>query len=243
MNIFKKHTWVLVAILITSFVNPKDYEFTKNELMGKINPSTDTNFVRVSAEFTDRAGLYMRKEAYKSYIKMYVAAKKDNVNLKIVSAFRSFFHQKSIWEAKWTGKRKVEGEDLSRTTKGDLYKAKRILLYSSMPGSSRHHWGTDVDLNNLENEYFERGEGEKIYSWLTNHASEFGFCQVYTAGRTVGYQEEKWHWSYLPLAKKMLQEYKEQINYSDFTGFMGSEQADSVMIIQNYVLGINDKCK
>jgi len=243
MKMFKKYTWILVAILIGSFVNPIENEFTKNELMGKINPAKDTNFVKVSAEFTDRSGLYLRKEAYYSFRKMHQAALKENVNLRIVSAFRSFFHQKSIWEAKWTGKRKVEGEDLSRTTKGDFYKAKTILMYSSMPGSSRHHWGTDVDLNNLENEYFEGGEGERIYSWLTNHASEFGFYQVYTSGRTVGYQEEKWHWSYLPLSKKMLKEYKEQISCSDFNGFMGSEQADSVRIIENYVLGINDKCK
>lgn len=228
---------------MVSSVNPTNYKFTKNELMGKISPAQDTNFVKISNEFTDRTSLYLRKDAYNAFCKMHQAAIKENVNLKIVSAFRSFTHQKSIWEAKWTGKRKVEGEDLSRTPKGDLYKAKKILLYSSMPGSSRHHWGTDVDLNNLENEYFDSGEGKRIYLWLTKHALEFGFCQVYAAGRNVGYQEEKWHWSYLPLATKMLQEYREQIAYSDFSGFLGSEKADSVKIIQNYVFGINNECE
>lgn len=242
-KILKKYSGIFLAMLIVSLVNTVKFGFTKNELMGKINPSRDTNFVKVSAEFTDRAGLYLRKEAYESFIKMHQAALKDKVNLRIVSAFRSFYHQKSIWEAKWTGKRKVDGEDLSKTSKGDFYKAKTILMYSSMPGSSRHHWGTDVDLNNLENEYFEGGEGKRIYYWLTNHASEFGFYQVYSVGRTVGYQEEKWHWSYLPLAKEMLKEYKEQVSYTDFNGFLGSEQADSVLIIDNFVLGINDECK
>ena len=32
-----------------------------------------------------------------------------------------------------------------------------------MPSTSRHHWGTDLDLNNLNNSYFTSGKGKKIY--------------------------------------------------------------------------------
>ena len=65
-----------------------------------------------------------------------------------------------------------------------------------MPGStSRHHWGTEIDIHSLKNGDFADGEGLKIYEWLTTHAEDYGFYQPYTAEQ--GYEEEeKWHWSY-----------------------------------------------
>jgi LAS superfamily LD-carboxypeptidase LdcB len=136
----------------------------------------------------------------------------------------------------------VEGQNLTEVT--DLEKrAKLILLYSSMPGTSRHHWGTDMDLNSLENSYFDSGEGLKIYQWLTTHAAKFGFCQPYTskaAGRT-GYEEEKWHWSYWPLSKKLLSDYVKSVRYSDIKGFEGSKTAKSINAIEKYVQGIGCK--
>ncbi len=49
-----------------------------------------------------------------------------------------------------------------------------------MPQASRHHWGTDVDINSVEPEYFESGQGLKEYTWLQENAWKFGFCQPYT---------------------------------------------------------------
>ena len=75
-------------------------------------------------------------------------------------------------------------------------RARMILTYSSMPGTSRHHWGTDMDLNKDNNGYFATGEGLKVYEWLQAHAHEYGFCQPYTPkgpNRPEGYNEEKWH--------------------------------------------------
>jgi hypothetical protein len=72
------------------------------------------------------------------------------------------------------------------------------------------------------------------------HAYEYGFCQPYTSkseGRT-GYEEEKWHWSYLPLSKNLLREYKSKIDYSDITGFNGSEVAEKIRVIKKYVDGV-----
>ena len=112
-----------------------------------------------------------------------------------------------------------------------------------MPGSSRHHWGTDMDFNSLENGYFETGEGLRLYKWLKLHAAEYGFCQPYTSkstGRT-GYEEEKWHWSFMPLSKIFLQDYINTIQPKDITGFDGSQIADSVRIIEHYVMGVGCK--
>jgi LAS superfamily LD-carboxypeptidase LdcB len=124
-------------------------------------------------------------------------------------------------------------------------RAKKILEYSSMPGSSRHHWGTDIDLNNFENDWFETGEGLKMYQWMENHAAEYGFCQPYSkkdAQRPNGYNEEKWHWSYTPLAKKYTDAAAAGLKDSMLGGFEGAVAAKDVEIVRNYVLGINKAC-
>ena len=110
-----------------------------------------------------------------------------------------------------------------------------------MPSTSRHHWGTDLDINSLSNSYFTEGKGKKEYNWLQKNASKFGFYQVYTSkenGRK-GYNEEKWHWTYLPLSSKYLNYYNAHISLNDISGFKGSEFAKELNIIKNYVNGIN----
>jgi len=213
----------------------------KNYLLGRFDPSTDSRFIQLNSTHAQGSALngFLRKETFEAFQKMAKAAKKDGVNLVIISATRSFDSQKRIWENKWNGKTKVEGKDL--TTVSDLKeRARLILLYSSMPGTSRHHWGTDMDLNSLDDNYFSKGEGLKVYQWLLMHANAYGFCQPYSTkinGRT-GYEEEKWHWSYLKLSKIFLTEYQKQISYSDIKDFEGSEQAPSLKIISDYVDGV-----
>ena len=216
-----------------------------NYLMGKFNPSDHEDFVKIDPKYADREGRYIRKEAYESFLKMRTAALKDGVTLKIVSATRNFMSQKSIWEAKWTGKRLVEDKtNLAETVPDSKERALKILLFSSMPGTSRHHWGTDIDLNHLENSWFEKGEGLKLYNWLLAHAHEFGWCQPYTSkvhGRT-GYEEEKWHWSYLPLSKNFTKHTKAFLSNDLIKGFKGAQVAGKINVIENYVLGINEAC-
>ena len=162
-------------------------------------------------------------------------AQKSGISLKIISSTRTFAQQKVIWENKWN-RFATEAPDPTK-------RALKILEFSSMPGSSRHHWGTDIDLNALQNAAFEPGgKHEKVYQWLVEHAAEFGFCQPYTAGRSAGYQEEKWHWSYTPLSKPFLAQYKSQVTPADIQGFLGADRAEAVGAIPNYVLGINLLC-
>ena len=227
-----------ILLLTINFIQTSQ---EKNYLLGKFDPSADPRFIPLTSAYAQGSALngYLRKEAFGAFRKMTEAAKKEGVNLFIISATRNFDAQKKIWENKWNGKTKVEGKDL--TTIDDMKeRARLILLYSSMPGTSRHHWGTDLDLNSLDNHYFSFGDGLKIYQWLSAHAGEFGFCQPYTSkenGRT-GYEEEKWHWSYLPLSKSLLEEYKKQISYDDIDGFEGNTQAIALRLISHYVDGV-----
>lgn len=220
-------------------------DFDVNYLMGKFNPSRHKDFTTIPTKHASYKGMLMRKDAYSQFVKMYEAARKEGIYLKIISATRPFHHQKRIWDAKWTGKRAVDGKLLAKAVRDPEARALKILRWSSMPGTSRHHWGTDVDLNNLNNSYFEKGTGKKMYDWLVQNAATYGFCQVYSPKddkRPYGYQEEKWHWSYIPISKKLTNLYQEKIKNGDIQGFEGAESAELIDVVQKYVLGINQDC-
>ena len=80
---------------------------------------------------------------------------------------------------------------------------------------------------------------------MIRNASDFGFCQPYTAfgsQRQGGYEEEKWHWSYKPLSAGYLQAYKRLVSYDDIGGFDGWETARQIGVIENYVLKVDPLC-
>lgn len=213
-------------------------EQVANYLSGKFNPAKHPAFVKVPKKYANRAGYYMRKEAFDAFKKMYAAAKKDKVNLVIRSATRNFFYQKSIWDRKWKAKRKKIPQSLQRV--------RNILQFSSMPGTSRHHWGTDIDLNSFNNAWFSTGEGLKVFNWLSKHAATYGFCRPYSPKgqqRLTGYNEEKWHWSYYPLASQMLKDAEGLLTDDKIVGFAGSEHAKSLAIVKNYVFGVHPSCR
>ncbi len=231
---------ILFSMLIAafSFISFSTMEGTsKDDLLGKFIPSKHVDFSKIEMAHTNKENIYMRTVAYDSFKKMYAAAKSENVNIFIISATRNFDYQKGIWEKKWK-REKYKGWT-------DIEKVKDIMKYSSMPGTSRHHWGTDVDFNSVELSYFASGEGKKMYEWLVNNAAAYGFYQTYTNkinGRT-GYEEEKWHWSYLPLAKEFLQQYNATIKYEDLHGFSGCAQAKEANAFELYVNGIASELK
>lgn len=212
--------------------------YNKNFLLGKFEYRDYPNFVLVSERWSDKE-IYMQSEAYIAFEKMAKAADKDGIPLIILSGTRSFEEQKVIWERKWN-KNKQETQD-------EIKIALKILQTSSMPSSSRHHWGTDVDINSVEESYFEKGLGLKVYTWMKKNGANYGFCQVYdnkNITKRNGYEQEKWHWSYTPLSNKILTEYKKQIKIQDINGFIGSEFAGNqpIEIIKNYVCGVSEEC-
>lgn len=245
-NSNEEKTTTSETIILDSPAKKNVENYFSDHLLGRFNPKTDSSFALIPVKYCNREGMYLRKETIAAFIKMYDAAKKDGINLKIISATRNFNDQKTIWEGKWNGSRLVNGQKLSETIKDPAERAKTILRYSSMPGTSRHHWGTDMDLNSLDNSYFTSGEGKKVYDWLKQHASEFGFCQPYSVKnetRPNGYEEEKWHWSYMPLSSELLKQYSEKIKPGDISGFAGSETTLKIDVIKNYVKGINPLCR
>ncbi len=237
---------ILIIIAVCSTVCLAQEEISVNYLMGKFKPSKDKRF-------TIYSGNYLRNETFEAFQKLKIEAAKSGINLRIVSATRTFSQQKQLWENKWMAHTPVNtdtGEFLPKPfSKQDFLtkeqRALRILEFTAMPSASRHHWGTDLDFNDVNPSYWANARGIREYAWLTENAPKFGFCQVYSANRLSGYKEEKWHWSYLPIAQNLTAEYQKLITDSDITltSFIGAETAITTRFIENYVLGINQNCK
>ncbi len=204
-------------------------------LTGRFDQTKHPDFVIISERYSmGGVRMYLRKEAYADFIRMHQAAARDGVNLLIASATRNFDYQTMLWNRKWSTYR---GDEVERFNK--------ILEYSAAPSTSRHHWGTEIDINGADPAYFSTPVGIRVYDWLSKNAKDYGFCQTYNekgGDRMTGYNEEKWHWSYLPLARDFTQEYKEIVNEEDIYGFGGDTLVAELNLIENYVLGINPEC-
>lgn len=221
------------------------YGAAKAYLIGLFRPDRHSEFTKIPSDVCQGSACaqYLRKDVLAAFRKMKSAAALDGVKLKILSGTRNFGYQRGIWERKWTGQRKVQGMNLAEQVPDHAERAKKILLYSSMPGTSRHHWGTDIDMNSLSPRYWRQGQGKKEFDWLKANAGSFGFCLPFNEGRTKGYQPEAWHWSYMPVAKVLLKDYLAQVNYKDIVGFKGADAAEAVDAIGSYVAGVNTDCK
>lgn len=208
-------------------------------IIGQYNVEKQNNFVNLRSIGipTNRDNIYLQKEVAEQLLKMYQQLIRDipSAKLWIISATRTYWDQKNIWERKWNQYKN------HLKNKKDI--AKKILEYSSMPGTSRHHWGTDFDINILENSYYEKGEGKIIYEWLVKNAKNYGFCMPYNENRTEGYRLERWHWSYKKLARIYLEQWNQYYNKNimqHYVEFKGREFFEDFAPI--YVNSINRDC-
>ena len=149
-NRFKKTAEVKQSFNKESIINPALPKIKKTILLGKFDYKTHPDFVQVDLKLSSKK-IYLQNEAYEAFLKMQRAALYDTIQLIIVSGTRNFEEQKAIWNRKWNRYNNLKPID----------RIKKILEYSSMPSTSRHHWGTDLDLNNLNNSYFTSGKGKK----------------------------------------------------------------------------------
>lgn len=224
-------------------------------LQGKFAPAKQPGFSQIPAEISARKNLYLRTEVISAFEEMADNAQSKGISLYILSATRNFHAQKYIWEAKFNGKRRVGKKNLKKAIPNPEKRALEILKFSSMPGTSRHHWGTDIDISfndkkggMLENSTWESGEGKRVYRWLQKNASRFGFCQPYQnspAKRNpgkyrLGYFEEKWHWTYVPTARHFLKGYLKNSEKLFPSGFAGADAAGHLYM--QYVGNIHPDC-
>jgi LAS superfamily LD-carboxypeptidase LdcB len=194
----------------------------KQYLTGRFVPSEHKHFTNLrSAGVPSEPWTFLRVEAASALKRLFddFHAENPGVPFFVRSAARSFNDQKKIWGDKWSGRVLVFGKRLNAAYPDHLDRAREILRFSSMPGTSRHHWGSDFDLNELNNAYYSSGPGKKLYDWLKANAHKYGFFQPYTSGRERGYEEERWHWSYAPLSCVFLKRWN-NVYHQSFRGEM-----------------------
>lgn len=146
------------------------------------------------------------------------AAKRAGFDLKIASSFRGFAQQLAIFNGKFSGERPVLDENhqvVDITALAPWQRCQAILLYSALPGGSRHHWGSDFDyydgnrinkdnpLALIDSEYAGSGPCASLYEWLKSHATHYDFFFPYLEFNG-GIAREPWHLSYRPVADKFM---------------------------------------
>jgi LAS superfamily LD-carboxypeptidase LdcB len=181
-----------------------------------------------SLELTGRASTHVRevpqlgcilhRESIAQTLAMQAAARDAGIELAIVSSFRDFERQVAIWNAKFTGARALldrSGRELTRASLDERARIDAILTWSALPGASRHHWGTDVDVVDraavahdyqprlVPAEFAPGGPFARLDAWLAANMARFGFFRPYTRQRD-GVQPEPWHLSFAPLAAPAL---------------------------------------
>ncbi|WP_299889064.1 M15 family metallopeptidase [uncultured Lacinutrix sp.] len=194
---------ILISLLPQTIIS--NTLISSEELIGKGNPVLYGE------------GYKLREEAHIAFKKMQAEAFKSNIKIGAVSSYRSYAHQKRIWERKF---KKNKNNGLS--TQENI---KKIIEYSTIPGTSRHHWGTDIDIYQtnvkqprgvlIANNFHNNGAFCKLKEWMDTHANTYGFYLVYTdLPNRKGFKYEPWHYSYKPLSQDYLKAYK-KLNISE----------------------------
>jgi LAS superfamily LD-carboxypeptidase LdcB len=228
----------LAISMVPGSIWTQDTDYTITELMGK--------------EKIDLfgKGINLRKEAHAAFVDMQEAAQADGIVIKIVSSYRSFTKQASIFEKKYHLYTDDEGME-------PMDAIDKIIEYSTIPGTSRHHWGTDIDIIDgnhktkgdvlVPGKFTSGGPFEDLKKWMDAHSEECGFYLVYTNDpNRKGFKYEPWHYSYAPLSVPMLTTFRRKniLQLLEKEEFAGSEHFTTGFVnsyIRDNILDINPK--
>ena len=161
----------------------------------------------------------LHREVVPPFLAMRAAAAADGIELAAFSGFRDFERQLAIWNGKFRGERPMQdqaGRPLDALSLPPAERVTAILWWSALPGASRHHWGTDLDvmdphmlppgyrLQVVPSEYLPGGPFERLTAWLDEHMHAYGFFRPYDTDRG-GVRPEPWHLSHAPVASRAQQ--------------------------------------
>ncbi|MEE1186167.1 MAG: M15 family metallopeptidase [Acutalibacteraceae bacterium] len=133
--------------------------------------------------------------AYDDLVDMLNAAEEDGVHLNVLSSYRSYEYQNTLYQNKVSyylnmGYEQKEAETAAATV-------------VAVPGTSDHNLGLACDFNYLEQEF----ENTDELVWLKENAERFGFVMRYPKGKETVTKiiYEPWHYRYVGTehAKKM----------------------------------------
>lgn len=191
---------LIIGIFISNFQIFSQTNYSEEALTGRGKSSFVGNDIKLQNEVFE-AFENMRKDAFK-----------EGVLIEIVSAYRSFNRQMEIWNSKY--------ESYILEGLSEQESIEKIIEYSTIPGTSRHHWGTDIDIIEggidepkhmlTKENYNSGGIYSNLKNWMDSNSEKYGFYLVYDNNPDrKGFKYEPWHYSFKKIAKPMLKEYLE----------------------------------
>jgi LAS superfamily LD-carboxypeptidase LdcB len=184
-----------------------------------VNDGELTGQARTHIAAVDDPPCLLHAEVVAPFLNLRRAAFDEGFDLAPMSSFRDFARQLTIWNGKFSGERPMFDAGGSKLDASSLTPRERvdaILLWSALPGASRHHWGTDLDLVDrslseagyqiklTREEFAPGGPFAPLNLWLDANAPRFGFFRPFQGVRS-GVQPEPWHFSFAPIAEKARQ--------------------------------------
>lgn len=165
----------------------------------------------------------VHREVVEPFLRLRSDAARAGFDLRVLSGFRDFERQSSIWNRKAMGELAVLDSDASPLdirTLGERELVFAILRWSALPGASRHHWGTDIDVYDatakpagyeielIPEEVEAGGMFAPLHEWLDGRieaGASHGFFRPYDQDRQ-GVAPERWHLSHAPVAARCEQD-------------------------------------
>ena len=169
-------------------------------------------------------GVHVHREIVQPLQQLINDAKQAGFQLQVASGFRHFDRQLLIWNDKCSGKRAIQddsGDVIDVDSLSAIEKVYAILRWSALPGASRHHWGTDIDIYDAAamprnyqlqlhpDEYTGKGLFAPMMDWLDSYLQQERaprFFRPYLQDKG-GVSPELWHLSYRPIAHRYEQQY------------------------------------
>jgi len=167
------------------YTNPTVTKYTNTNyvLVNKFNylPNSYVPNNLVILDEYSKPGIKLVKEAYESFKKMAFDASLNNLNLRIVSAYRSYDYQKNLYN----NYLKNDSQEIVDT-------------YSARPGFSEHQTGLAIDIDNGRENY-NRFHITQEFTWVKENCYKYGFILRYDLGKEhiTGYKYEPWHYRYV----------------------------------------------
>ena len=173
-----------------------------------------TGRARTHIEQLDDPRVALHRDVVEPFLALRTAAAKEGLDIAPFSAFRDFNAQVEIWNKKFRGERPLYDRDGSLRDRDALDTqglVEAILVWSAVPGASRHHWGTEIDVYDraalpegsrvqlVQSEYQPSGVFGRLSGWLDQNLHRFGFYRPYDLDRG-GVCPEPWHISYAPVS-------------------------------------------
>jgi LAS superfamily LD-carboxypeptidase LdcB len=175
-----------------------------------LDPLELTGRARTHVVQLDELRCALHRDVVEPFAALRAAAAREGMDIRVFSAFRDFTAQLSIWNRKFSGQRPLLARDGSLLQHAALDPDQlidAILCWSALPGASRHHWGSDIDVFDaaavtpdyrvqlLPEEYAGGGPFARLDRWLEENADRFGFFRPYDRDRG-GVHPEPWHISH-----------------------------------------------